>query len=154
MIRYKMAKNDEHRSYCPVNLFTEVLGDKWSLLILRDMMFYKRRHFNELLRESEEKIASNILRDRLVMFEKEGLVSKGKPVDENHKQKLTYSLTEKSIDLLPLMVSAIGWSIRHEPVDKKKYKPAVDLYAAGRPAIAAFQAMLRQEHLGQATTQS
>ncbi|WCT11055.1 winged helix-turn-helix transcriptional regulator [Mucilaginibacter jinjuensis] len=138
---------EPHRSYCPVNLAIEVIGDKWSLLILRDMIFYKRRHFNELLRQSEEKIASNILRDRLAMFEKEGLVTKGKGPDDIHKQKVTYSLTEKSIDLLPVLVSAIGWSIKYEPVNMQKYKPAIDLFAAGQAGIEGFQKLLREEHL-------
>jgi DNA-binding HxlR family transcriptional regulator len=71
-----------------------------------------------LLRHSEEKIASNILIDRLAMFEKEGLIAKAKGPADVHKQKVTYRLTDKSIDLLPVLVSAIGWSIRYEPVDK------------------------------------
>src|SRR5215475_6552121 len=102
-----------HRSLCPVNLMVEVVGDKWTLLILRDMIFYGRRHFNELLRLSEEGIASNILRDRLVLLEKEGMVTKAKAPDETHKQKLTYSLTEKAIDMLPVLVQAIGWSLKY-----------------------------------------
>src|ERR1700748_445433 len=100
---------EPHRLYCPVNLIIEVIGDKWTFLILRDIIFYKRRHFNELLRQSEEGIASNILRDRLAMLEKEGLITKGKGPEDTHKQKVTYSLTEKSIDLLPMMIEAIKW---------------------------------------------
>ena len=136
----------EHRSYCPINLIAEVIGDKWSLLILRDIIFYKRRHFNELLRQSEEKIASNLLRDRLAMFEKEGLITKGKALEEQHKQKVTYSLTEKSIDLLPLLMAAISWSLKYEPVDKERYKPGIDLYEAGAKGIEAFQQQLLKEH--------
>src|ERR1700744_1836368 len=113
---------ESHRSYCPVNLLVEVVGDKWSLLILRDIIFYKRRHFNELLRQSEEKIDSYILMDRLAMMEKEGLVTKAKLNSDTHKQSITYSLTEKSIDLMPLLMCAIGWSIKYEPVDQEKYK--------------------------------
>ena|ERR1700761_4081086 len=138
---------ESHRSYCPVNLLVEVVGDKWSLLILRDIIFYKRRHFNELLRQSEEKIASNILMDRLNMFEKEGLVTKGKNPNDVHKQKVTYSLTEKSIDLLPVLVSAIGWSLKYEPVDQERYKPAIDLFNAGQTGIEGFQGLLRKDHL-------
>src|SRR6516225_1897396 len=118
---------EPHRSHCPVNLLVEVIGDKWTFLILRDIIFYKRRHFNELLRLSEEGIASNILRDRLVMLEKEGIITKAKDPQDTHKQKITYSLTEKGIDLLPLMIQAIIWSVRYEPVDQAKYKPAIDL---------------------------
>jgi DNA-binding HxlR family transcriptional regulator len=130
-----------------MNLLVEIIGDKWSLLILRDIMFYKRRHFNELLRKSEEGIASNILRDRLALFEKEGLVTKAKGPEDIHKQKITYSLTGKGIDLLPLLVSGIAWSIKYEPVDQVKYKPAIDLVVAGPAGIEEFQKLLRKEHL-------
>lgn len=135
---------ESHRSYCPVNLIVEVVGDKWTLLVLRDMIFYNRRHFNELLRQSEEKIASNILRDRLAMLEKEGMVKKAP--DKTHKQKLTYSLTQKSIDLLPLLVEAIRWSAQYEPVNKDRYKPALDLVISGPEGLAAFQAKLLDMH--------
>lgn len=119
---------ENHRSLCPINLMVEVVGDKWSFLILRDILFYNKRHFNEL-RQSEEKIASNILTDRLNMLEREGLISKR--ADPAHKQKVIYSLTEKGIDLLPLLLEAMVWSLKYEPVDKDKYKPALDLLAAG-----------------------
>lgn len=125
----------------------EVVGDKWSLLILRDMIFYNRRHFNELLRLSEEGIASNILRDRLAMFEKEGMVTKAKAPDDVHKQKLTYSLTEKSIDLLPTLIEAIGWAAKYLPVDREKYKPAILLLEAGPAALEGFRKKLMQEHV-------
>jgi DNA-binding HxlR family transcriptional regulator len=130
-----------------MNLLVEVVGDKWTLLILRDMIFYDRRHFNELLRSSEEGIASNILRDRLAMLEKEGMVTKAKADDETHKQKVTYSLTEKSIDLLPLLVSAITWSVKYEKIDKKKYTRAVALSASGARGIASLRKKLIKEHL-------
>ena len=81
----------EHRSGCPINLATEVLGDKWSLVILRDMMFGDRRYFRELLHNSVEGIASNILADRLQRLVDNGLVSRAK--DPSHKQKIRYSLT-------------------------------------------------------------
>lgn len=139
-----------YRSNCPINLLVEVVGDKWTLLILRDIMFYNRRHFNELLRESEEGIASNILRDRLVLLEKEGMVTKAKAPDEGHKQKLTYSLTEKAIDMLPLLVQAIAWSLKYLPVDKKKYKPAIALCEGGPKALEAFRKRLLEVHLPKA----
>ena len=144
---------EPHRSHCPVNLMVEVVGDKWTLLILRDMIFYNRRHFNELLRLSEEGIASNILRDRLAMLEKEGMVTKGKSPEDVHKQKVTYSLTEKSIDLLPLFVEAIGWSAKYLSVDCEKYKPALDLLAGGPAALEAVRQKLLQAHKSASTPQ-
>ncbi|MGQ3293513.1 MAG: winged helix-turn-helix transcriptional regulator, partial [Shinella sp.] len=89
---------DAHRSGCPINLTLEILGDRWSLIILRDMMFGNRRHFRELLTKSEEGIASNILADRLRRLVDEGLISKAD--DPSHKQKALYSLTEMGIALV------------------------------------------------------
>ena len=65
--------DDHQRSGCPINLTLEVVGDKWSLLIIRDMMFGNRRHFRELLTRSEEGIASNILADRLKRLVEQGI---------------------------------------------------------------------------------
>jgi len=130
---------ETYRSKCPINLVVEVVGDKWSFLILRDIMFRKRRHFNELLRQSEEGIASNILRDRLAMLEREGMLTKGRAPEDVHKQKITYSLTEKSIDLLPIMMTAIAWSLKYEPVDKEKYQRPLALLASGRPELRPFK---------------
>src|ERR1700761_8869685 len=138
---------EPHRSYCPVNLLVEVVGDKWTFLLLRDIIFYKRRHFNELLRLSEEGIASNILRDRLAMLEREGIITKGKDPNGTHKQKITYSLTEKGIDLLPMMIQAIIWSVKYQPVDVIKYKPAIVLSKAGPAAMDAFRKSLIAEHI-------
>jgi len=137
---------DTHRSFCPVNLLVEIVGDKWTFLVLRDIIFYKRRHFNELLRLSEEGIASNILRDRLAMLEKEGMVTKAKDPEDAHKQKIKYSLTEKCIDLLPMLFEAIIWSIKHAPVDQAKYKPAIDLVEGGPEVFARFRASLMNDH--------
>ena len=66
---------ENHRSYCAINLALEVFGDKWSLIIIREMMFGGKRHFRELL-QSDEKIASNVLTDRLAMLEREGIITK------------------------------------------------------------------------------
>ena len=94
------------RSGCPINLTLEALGDRWSLIVIRDLMFGNRRHFRELLTRSEERIASNILADRLARLEKAGLVSRRD--DPSHKQKVIYSLTEASIALVPLLAHMGG----------------------------------------------
>src|ERR687892_413751 len=91
---------DDHRSLCPINLALEVFGDRWTLLIVRDLMFAGKRHFRELLR-SEERISSNILADRLSMLLAEGIVTRTE--DPDHKQKAIYSLTNKGIALLPIL---------------------------------------------------
>ena len=77
-----------HRSGCPINLTLEVLGDKWSLLVLRDMIFGNRRHFRELLTRSEEGISSNILADRLKTLVEEGIMTKrDDPTHRNGKPR-------------------------------------------------------------------
>ena len=91
---------DAQRSGCPINLTLEVFGDKWSLLVIRDMMFGDRRHFRELLSKSEEGIASNILADRLKKLVEMGMITRAD--DPTHKQKGVYSLTEKAIQLVPV----------------------------------------------------
>jgi len=135
---------ENHRSGCPINLMLEVFGDKWSLIIVRDIMFNGKRYFRELL-NSEEKIASNILTDRLGMLEREGIISKVD--DPTHKQKNIYTLTEKGIDLLPIMVEIGAWSIKHKPVDLKIHKHAKDLVKSGKEGLTKMRKHLISEHL-------
>lgn len=106
----------EKKSLCPVNQYLEVFGDKWTLLIIRDMMFVGKRYFNEL-RDSDEKIASNILTDRLNKLEISGVIIKTK--DSNHKQKNIYTLTKLGIDLIPIIVKMASWSLEHRKLSKK-----------------------------------
>ena len=135
-----------HRSGCPINLATEVLGDKWSLVILRDMMFGNRRHFRELLQESEEGIASNILADRLHRLQENGLVTR-RP-DPSHRQKVIYSLTEPAIQLVPVMAVLGAWERRHQPVTPELAIRARLLEEGGPPLWNAFMDELRGLHLG------
>src|SRR5215510_9753422 len=113
----KSRMDAEHRSGCPINLTLEVVGDKWSLIVIRDMIFGNRRHFRELLAKSEEGIASNILADRLRRLTEQGIVSKAD--DPSHKQKAIYSLTEKGIDLLPVLAQMSAWGLKHLPVTEE-----------------------------------
>ncbi len=101
----------DHRSECVMNRVVEMFGDPWSLLVIRDIMFMNRRHFRELLNGSQEKIASNILADRLQRLGKQGIIVKSH--DPSHKQKAIYSLTEKGIDLLPLFMEMTVWGQKH-----------------------------------------
>ena len=102
------------RSDCPLNYGIEIFCDKWSLLIIRDLMFFGKRYFNEFL-SSEEHIATNLLADRLSMLEKEKIISKSK--DSQHKQKIVYSLTEKGIDLLPVILTIGLWSEKYATIE-------------------------------------
>ena len=135
---------DELRSSCPVNLAVELFGDKWSLLILRDIMFDGKRHFREIL-SSEEKIASNILTDRLSKLEKEGLLTK--TPDPEHKQKFIYNLTLKGVDLLPILKELGTWSIKHRPVDLKKYAHADYLSKCNSEELKEIKKGLLKEHI-------
>jgi DNA-binding HxlR family transcriptional regulator len=100
----------QRRSDCPVQFALEVFGDAWSLLIVRDLMFKNRRTYTEFLR-GEEGIATNILADRLVRLEEDGIIAR----DEKQGGGVSYRLTPKGIDLLPVMVEIIGWSAKHDP---------------------------------------
>src|SRR3954462_15750023 len=97
---------EEGRSGCPINATIEVIGDRWSLLVLRDVMFGNRRYFRELLAGSEEGIASNILADRLKRLVDEGMLSREDP---RRGQKARYSLTEAAIQLVPVFAQLGAW---------------------------------------------
>jgi DNA-binding HxlR family transcriptional regulator len=135
-----------HRSGCPINLTLEVVGDKWSLLIIRDMMFGNRRHFRDLLLNSEEGIASNILADRLKRLLEQGIVSKAD--DPSHKQKAIYSLTAQGIELLPVLAQMSVWGRRHLPVTEELSIRAQLLEEGGPKLWAEFMQELRETHLG------
>ncbi|MEV0053078.1 helix-turn-helix domain-containing protein [Saccharopolyspora shandongensis] len=137
---------DERRSGCPINLSVEVLGDKWSLVVIRDMMFGNRRHFRELLNNSEEGIASNILASRLQRLTENGLVSKA--ADPSHKQKVIYSLTEAAIQLVPVMAHLGAWGRRHLPVTRELSIHAELLERGGPELWDEFMDELRERHLG------
>ena len=92
----------EKRSGCPINLALEVLGDRWSPIVIRDIMFGNRRRFRELLTRSDEGIASNIMAARLKRLFEAGLLSRSD--DPAHRQRGIYSLTEKAIQLAPVLV--------------------------------------------------
>ncbi|HIT76487.1 MAG TPA: helix-turn-helix transcriptional regulator [Candidatus Avipropionibacterium avicola] len=137
---------EEHRSGCPINLSLEVIGDKWSLLVIRDMMFGNRRHYRELLTNSEERIASNILGDRLRKLLAAGLVTRTQ--DPHHKQRQLYSLTEPAIQLVPTLVHLGDWGRHHLPVSPELSIRAKVLSDGGPELWAAFMDELREQHLG------
>lgn len=137
---------DPHRSGCPINLSLEVLGDKWSLLIIRDMMFGDRRHFRALLTGSEEGIASNILADRLTRLTELGMITSAP--DPGHKQRIRLSLTEPAIQLVPVLAHLGAWGRRHLPVTRELAIRA-ELLERGGPALwDDFMDELRELHLG------
>lgn len=99
------------RSACPLNASLEVFGDRWSLLIVRDLLFKGRKTFREF-EESEEQIATNILTDRLKRLESEGILERQKDPDDARRS--FHRLTEKGMDLAPVVIEMIIWGARHE----------------------------------------
>ena len=102
-------KRTERRSNCPISLALETFGDTWSLLVMRDLMFKNKTTYTDFLR-SEEGIATNILASRLRHLEVSGLIQR-----QGSRRSAAYALTEKGLDLLPVVVEMIGWSARYDP---------------------------------------
>lgn len=134
------------RSGCPINLTLEMLGDRWSLIVIRDLMFGNRRHFRELLALSEEGIASNILADRLKRLVAAGLLTKSD--DPAHRQKAIYSLTEPAIQLVPLLAHMGAWGRRHTAASPELSIRAEVLEQGGPALWESFMDELRSLHLG------
>lgn len=133
------------RSDCPLNFGLEIFGDKWSLLIIRDLMFFGKRYYNEFL-SSAECISTNILAERLAMLEHEKIIKKQK--DPAHKQKLIYSLTEKGIDLAPVIINIGLWSEKYA----KKLNPGRDIILGSarknyEKGLVQLRKKLSDEHL-------
>jgi DNA-binding HxlR family transcriptional regulator len=100
------------KSHCPVNFALEIFGDKWTLLIIRDLLFFGKKYYGEFI-NSEEGISTNILADRLNLLEKKGFVQKHN--DAAHGSKYVYQPTQKAIDLIPMLLEMILWSAKYDP---------------------------------------
>ena len=105
-----MAK--PRRSPCPIAFSLDLFGDRWTLLILRDMVFGYKHHYREFL-QGGEGISTNILADRLDRLVEGGLVQKAEDPDD--RKQFRYTLTEKGLDLIPLLLEMIAWGGRHDP---------------------------------------
>ncbi|UOE47388.1 helix-turn-helix transcriptional regulator [Mucilaginibacter sp. SMC90] len=101
-----------HRSNCPVAYSLNFISDRWILLILRDLVFTNKSTYGEFL-ASEEKIATNVLADRLNLLEEYGFIES--TVSEEKKNKFIYSLTEKGIDLIPAIAELMVWGSKYNP---------------------------------------
>ena len=134
------------RSGCPINLAVEILGDRWSLVVLRDMIFGNRRSYGELHGQSLEKIATNILASRLKRLVAVGLISGAD--DPAHSQRTIYSLTEQAIALVPVIVQMSIWGAHWLDATPELAARALALEAGGAEMTAALQAELRHLHLG------
>lgn len=135
----------KEKSNCPINLSLEVMGDRWTLLIIRDMMFAGKRHFREFL-QSDESISSRTLAERLQTLQKEGIVTRHD--DPGHKLKAVYRLTQAGIDLLPVLVHLGSWGNHYRAADPLLGTIAEELAAGGSEAIAQMKKQLVLEHSG------
>ena len=111
----KTTCKEDLRSHCAVNYGVEIFGDRWSLLIIRDIVFAGKKTYGEFLK-SEEGIATNVLATRLAFLEEQGILSRAPSPEDRRKD--FYTLTEKGLDLIPIVLSIVVWSARH---DSKSY---------------------------------
>ncbi len=140
-----MGEANEPRSDCPINAAIEVLGDRWSLLVLRDIVFGDRRYFRELQANSIEGIASNILANRLKRLVESGLLTRE---ETRPGQRALYSLTESAVQLVPVLAQLGSWGLRHRPTSSA-LRARAELLEQGGPALwQEFMDELRQSHLG------
>lgn len=140
-----MGKAHEPRSDCPINSAVEVFGDRWTLIILRDIIFGDKRYFRELHAASIEGIATNILSDRLKRLLDTGLLTRE---DTHPGQRARYSLTEPAIQLIPIFAQLGSWGLRHRPTDSP-LNARVELLECGGTALwQQFMDELRHSHLG------
>jgi DNA-binding HxlR family transcriptional regulator len=107
-----MKHTHHRRSNCPINFALETFGDPWSLLLIRDIVYFGKKTYGEFL-TSEEGMATNILASRLARLEEQGILRK-KP-SEQDKRKEEYVLTEKGLDLIPVLAEMANWSAKHDP---------------------------------------
>lgn len=112
-LHFCLVKEVKKRSDCPISSALDIFGDKWSLLIVRDIMMNGKNTYNEFLK-SKEGIATNVLADRLSMLESVGILAREEHPES--KAKIFYRLTARGIDLLPVLVELILWSDEYLPV--------------------------------------
>ena len=135
------------RSGCPVNMTLELLGDRWSLIVLRDIMFGGWTRFRELLDNSLEGIASNVLASRLAKLTDAGLLTRNAVA--GHRQKIDYFLTEAAIELVPLIIELGDWGSRWLPTAPELAVRARLLADGGADIAERFMDELRAIHLDQ-----
>ncbi len=122
------------RSPCPIACSLDILGDRWTLLVIRDMMFFGKQRFDEFL-DSPEGIATNILANRLKLLEEAGMVEK-QPYS-NHPRRMSYHLTERGKSLRPVLRAMIVWGLRQIPdttipkTEAGATEPAMDSVTSG-----------------------
>jgi len=108
-----MPKPNKRRDTgCPIAFALDTFGDRWTLIIIRDMLMKGYRTYSEFL-ESDEGIATNVLADRLQELEEHGIITKVR--DPDNRRYVLYRLTEKGTELAPVMLEIVRWSARYDP---------------------------------------
>ena len=128
----------KRRSDCPISSALDIFGDKWSLLVMRDLLFRNKSHYREFL-ASEEGVATNILADRLARLQAAGLIEKTD--DDPRSGKQAYVATSKGKDLIPLLLEMMLWSAQHEP---QTGAPAVLIAELKKDQIKTARAIRQQ----------
>ena len=132
------------RSHCPINYTLEHFGDKWSFLIIRDLMFKGKRHYNEFL-EAGENVSTSVLGDRLKKLEEVGIISRGE--DTVKKSRIRYSLTLNGIDLLPILIEMIVWGGYHDELTEAPEEFLEQATQNREDLIQQIRENLLREHL-------
>ncbi|KQX06971.1 MULTISPECIES: winged helix-turn-helix transcriptional regulator [unclassified Leifsonia] len=134
----------EPRSGCPINAAVEVLGDRWTLIVLRDVIFGDRRYFRALLTGSIEGIASNILADRLKRLIDAGILTRGTAA---RGQRARFSLTEAGIQTLPIIYALGNWGLDWRSGDDRLRARQQLMRDEGPAFVEALMDELRVRHL-------
>ena len=130
---------------CPIAAASAVLTDQWSVIVLRDIAFFGRRTFSDIISTNNEKIQSSTLAKRLKRLVDVGLLRfEG---DETHSQRKIYCLTQAGIDLVPIIIGMAAWSSTHHIHDAHSIEFLKPLQEKNNPALEEFVEKLRKEHL-------
>ena len=140
------AKKAKLKSHCPINFSLEIFGDKWTLLIIRDLAFNGMRYYGEFM-NAEEGFATNILAHRLNVLEDSGIIRK--EIDRNKKSKYIYSLTEKGIDLVPMLMEMVKWGSIYDKDTASPPEFIKRLKEDKENVIKEFIKQLRKSHIEQ-----
>jgi len=132
------------RSDCPISSSLDIWGDKWSLLIVRDLIFSMQCTYGDFLK-SEEKIATNILATRLQMLELNGIVTKLNHPDS--KAKVLYQLTQKGIDLLPIMIEIHLWADKYSTIPPERNEIIKELKNNKEAFLKSYAKLLKSHQL-------
>lgn len=133
---------------CPISTTLDILGDRWTLLIIRDLMFKGKKTYGEFL-QSEEKIATNILADRLLILEKVGIIKKN--AFPGNRVKNLYQLTPKGIDLMPTLLEIIMWGDKYFEIPEDVHRFVREIRKDRKGAIREISNRLAVEDIGPVT---